>query len=87
MPRFSGATTRLGADSIAPFISIVPAVGLMNPAIMRNVVVLPQPDGPSSETNSPSCNVRLTFCTAGIVPKFLPRPFSTSLLILAPAAA
>ena len=54
MPRFSGATTRSGADSTAPFISIVPDVGLMKPAIMRSVVVLPQPDGPSSETNSPS---------------------------------
>jgi hypothetical protein len=31
-----------------------PAVGAMKPAIMRSVVVLPQPLGPSSTTNSPS---------------------------------
>ncbi len=29
-------------------------VGVSNPAIMRSVVVLPQPDGPSIEKNSPS---------------------------------
>src|SRR5687768_15574052 len=31
-----------------------PDVICSNPAIMRKVVVLPQPDGPSSTTNSPS---------------------------------
>ncbi len=31
-----------------------PAVGSMKPATMRRVVVLPQPDGPSSTRNSPS---------------------------------
>src|ERR1051325_1362334 len=30
-----------------------PAVGCSNPAIMRSVVVLPQPDGPRNTTNSP----------------------------------
>ena len=29
------------------------AVGCSNPAIIRSVVVLPQPEGPSSEKNSP----------------------------------
>src|SRR2546430_305267 len=33
---------------------MVPAVGNSRPAIMRSVVVLPQPDGPSSTTNLPS---------------------------------
>ena len=32
----------------------MPAVGSSKPAIIRIVVVLPQPDGPSSEKNSPS---------------------------------
>ena len=32
----------------------MPAVGSSKPPIMRSVVVLPQPDGPSSEKNSPS---------------------------------
>ena len=33
---------------------IAPDVGSLKPAIICSVVVLPQPDGPSSETNSPS---------------------------------
>jgi hypothetical protein len=36
-----------------PSTTIVPAVGFSNPAIIRSVVVLPQPDGPRNETNSP----------------------------------
>ena len=32
---------------------IVPLVGYSSPASMRNVVVLPQPEGPSRLTNSP----------------------------------
>ncbi|MNI06014.1 hypothetical protein D3C73_589820 [compost metagenome] len=35
-------------------IRISPPVGVSSPAIMFSVVVLPQPDGPSSTTNSPS---------------------------------
>ncbi|MCY1525339.1 hypothetical protein D9M68_603150 [compost metagenome] len=31
-----------------------PLVGAIRPATMRSTVVLPQPDGPSSDTNSPS---------------------------------
>src|SRR3954471_14749082 len=41
-----------------------PSVGSSNPAIMRIVVVLPQPDGPSSEKNSPSPMVTSTPLTA-----------------------
>jgi hypothetical protein len=40
-------------DTSAPRKRIAPSVGLSNPAIIRSVVVLPQPDGPSSEKNSP----------------------------------
>ena len=54
MWRFSGGSTPSGDEITCPSISIVPVVGAMNPAIMRKVVVLPQPDGPSSDTNSPS---------------------------------
>ena len=36
-----------------PSSRIWPEVGSSNPAIIRSVVVLPQPDGPSSEKNSP----------------------------------
>src|SRR3954462_13024185 len=41
-----------------------PSVGSSNPAIMRIVVVLPRPDGPSSEKNSPSPMVTSTPLTA-----------------------
>ena len=41
--------------SAAP-IAIRPVSGRSNPAIIRSVVVLPQPDGPSSEKNSPCRN-------------------------------
>ena len=33
-----------------------PSSGSSKPAIMRNVVVLPQPEGPSSAKNSPGCD-------------------------------
>ncbi len=36
-----------------PSSRIPPSVGCSNPAIIRSVVVLPQPDGPSIEKNSP----------------------------------
>ena len=38
--------------SSAPSV-IVPAVGVSSPATIRSVVVLPQPDGPSSAKNEP----------------------------------
>ena len=40
-----------------PSMRISPALGSSKPAIMRSVVVLPQPDGPTSTTNSPSSMV------------------------------
>ena len=44
-----------GIPSIGwPSMAIVPAVGVSKPAIILSSVVLPQPDGPSSEKNSPS---------------------------------
>ena len=42
--------------------------GSWKPAIMRKVVVLPQPDGPSSVINSPGATSRLTSCTAAMSP-------------------
>jgi hypothetical protein len=47
-----------------PRISTSPAVIDSNPAIMRKVVVLPQPDGPTRETNSPCSTVSATSSTA-----------------------
>jgi hypothetical protein len=40
-------------DTSAPSSITRPAVGNSKPAIIRRVVVLPQPDGPSIEKNSP----------------------------------
>ena len=36
-----------------------PEVGNSSPAIMRSVVVLPQPDGPSRQKNSPLSTVKV----------------------------
>src|SRR5262245_58225768 len=41
-----------------------PPVGSSRPAIMRSVVVLPQPDGPSMTKNSPSPTTKLESWTA-----------------------
>src|SRR3954467_12346517 len=45
-----------------------PASGCSNPAIIRSVVVLPDPDGPSSVKNSPAPTVRSTVSTATTSP-------------------
>ena len=53
-----------------------PEVGSSSPAIMRSVVVLPQPEGPSMTKNSPSSTVKVESLTATKSPKALCR-FST----------
>src|SRR5215510_15604477 len=45
-----------------------PADGCMNPATMFNIVVLPQPDGPMTETNSRSQISYVTSFTTRISP-------------------
>ena len=50
-----------------PPIKIVPSVGSSRPAIMRSVVVLPQPEGPSSVTSVPAAienEISLTAATS-----------------------
>src|SRR3954470_21100917 len=42
--------------------------GISKPAIMRRLVVLPQPDGPSSEKNSPALMSSVTASTATTLP-------------------
>src|SRR5512133_2345516 len=49
----SRCDARLNVTS-SPSSRILPDEGSSRPAIMRSVVVLPQPDGPSSTKNSPS---------------------------------
>ena len=51
-----------------PSTTIVPAVGFSKPPIIRSVVVLPQPDGPRNETNSPLTASRLKSSTATTPP-------------------
>src|SRR5437763_269431 len=51
-----------------------PPSGCSNPAIMRKVVVLPQPEGPSSAKNSPGATRRSTLSTTRVRPSKL---FST----------
>src|SRR5208282_6369940 len=43
-----------------PLTRIAPLVGLSRSATARKSVVLPQPDGPMNETNSPRATLRLT---------------------------
>src|SRR5579883_3069958 len=48
-----------------------PPLARSRPAIMRNVVVLPQPDGPSRHTTSPAATDKSMSRTAVNPPKFL----------------
>src|SRR5580704_17318555 len=65
MPRRPGGTWLMSI----PLKHILPAVGCSMPEIMFIVVVLPQPDGPSSATNSLSLMVKVRSLTAFIEPK------------------
>src|SRR5437879_7710813 len=80
MPRFSGGNERPGAEIVRPSSSMVPSLGSRKPAIMRSVVVLPQPDGPSSETNSPRVSASVARSTAVTAPKRQVTSRRTSLL-------
>src|SRR5262245_497030 len=48
-----------------------PAVGNSSPATTRRSVVLPEPDGPSSASNSPGRTSRSRSMMAGVAPKLL----------------
>src|SRR5260370_31021621 len=51
-----------------------PSSGTSKPAISRNSVVLPQPDGPSSAKNSPASTASDTRSTAATAPNRLLAP-------------
>ena len=72
-PRLAGLTARRSRPSSR----IAPEVGSTKPAIICSVVVLPQPDGPSSETNSPFSTPSDSPSTAVCWPNCLVR-FSSS---------
>src|SRR5689334_18550770 len=54
-----------------PSIRIAPEVGLSNPATIRSTVVLPQPEGPRSDRNSPPSMPRLNPLTTTLTPNCL----------------
>src|SRR5215468_3049409 len=72
--RWSGGTNRPLAASLTtrPAMAMVPVSLRSRPATMRKVVVLPQPDGPSSVTNSPCSTERSMASTALISAKCRP---------------
>src|SRR5437868_7317138 len=56
---------RLGDETTLPAMLMSPEVGCSRPATQRSIVVLPQPDGPSSTTISPAGTTKLTPSIAG----------------------
>ena len=60
----------------SPFNKILPLVGVSKPAIIRSVVVLPQPEGPKKVTNSPFVMSRLKLSTTVTPPNDLLTPSS-----------
>ena len=56
-----------------PAMEMRPELGVSKPAIMRRIVVLPQPDGPRNETNSPRSTTRSALRTTCTGPKDLLR--------------
>ena len=61
-----------------PATRAVPLVGVVSVVIIRTVVVLPAPLGPSMPSTVPSGTLRLTPSTATVSPKCLTR-FSASM--------
>ena len=57
--------------------TISPSLGSSSPAIMRIVVVLPQPEGPRKTTNSSSAMSRSTSRTPQSSPQRFWMPFSS----------
>ncbi len=55
----------------SPRMNTSPSLGCSKPAIMRRLVVLPQPEGPRIERNSPALTARLFSTTAATSPKRL----------------
>ena len=67
MSRFAAGT----ATTSLPSTETEPASAVSNPARMRSAVVLPQPEGPSSATNSPGAISSDSRSSARTVPNVL----------------
>jgi len=61
------------AEMSRPFCSMRPVVWMSSPAIARSRVVLPHPDGPRKQTNSPSTISSEMSSRAVKAPNFLVR--------------
>src|SRR5713101_1823755 len=57
-----------------PATCVLPSAGARSPAMTLSMVDLPQPDGPTMETNSPSLTARLTRSRARVAPNAMLRP-------------
>src|SRR5690606_1632613 len=71
---------RLGPLRLFPSIRIAPRSAFSNPAMMLSMVDLPQPEGPTIATNSPSATSKLTSSTTARSPNPLLIPSMTILL-------
>src|SRR5580765_176631 len=69
-----------------PAWKMLPAVCVSRPATMRSKVVLPQPDGPRKQTNSPCSIVRSMSESAWKVPNDFRMPFRRRYSVMAAAA-
>ena len=65
MPRLAGGVV----FTVSPAILISPALASSSPAMMRNSVDFPQPEGPTKITNSPSSTDRSMPCSTSVEPK------------------
>src|ERR1051325_4199533 len=74
MLRFSGGSVADGDDTTRSPTRTSPWLGSTKPAISRNVVVLPQPEGPSRQTSLPCSIVSDTLSTTAVGPYRLVRP-------------
>ena len=66
-----------GPVTAAPRSSTWPAEGRRRPAMHLSSVVLPQPDGPTTQTNSPSSIENETFPTAWVAVAPVPYVFAS----------
>src|SRR5262245_24369214 len=66
-----------GAVTGAPRNDTSPALGAVSPATICSSVDLPQPDGPTMATNSPSSTSSAMFPSATVVAAPLPKVFCT----------
>src|ERR1700689_5426765 len=67
MPRSRGGRSSMSV----PPMERSPRSGRSRPAITRSKVVLPEPEGPSSASNSPGCTDKFTPSSATVSPKRL----------------